>query len=108
MLNPRDDLEERDDIYIYIYFFFFFFFFRLRGHFLTGITNLNFWCLLKLIINSRKGWIEAIKNVRFPHLCPPAGIALTTRQVARGESKINLANRFLIKFAITDIFGDSI
>ena len=28
--------------------------------------------------------------------------------LARGESKINLANRFLIKFAITDIFGDSI
>ena len=28
-----------------------------------------------------------------------AGIALTTRQVARGESETNLANRFLLKFA---------
>ena len=39
---------------------------------------------------------------------PKSGIVLTSRQVARGESKTNLANRFLIKFAKTEIFGDSI
>ena len=33
------------------------------------------------------------------------GIALTTRQVARGESETNLANRFLLKFTKNYIFG---
>ena len=34
-----------------------------------------------------------------------SGIALTTRQVARGESDINLANKFLIKFAKQDFLA---
>ena len=33
-----------------------------------------------------------------------AGIALTTRQVARGELETNLANRFLNKFAKKNLF----
>ena len=32
----------------------------------------------------------------------------TTHQVTRGESETNLANRFLIKFAKTEILGNSI
>ena len=35
-----------------------------------------------------------------------AGIALTTRQVARGELETNLANIFLNKFAKKYIFGE--
>ena len=46
--------------------------------------------------------MEAYENLKLTD----SGIALTTRQIAMGESKLNLANQSLPKFAKTDQFGE--